>query len=182
VIRSNKRLWILSRLQLQLGLRSLLNLQLPLPTLQTRTPPAMRATSSSRYARLLWEYRSKADPNQDNSESGLLKLPNEIKLRIWTLAVTVDEPITPFQLRNKSNKFVWSIDQIDKKTHEKVVSRVPQLTAVQLAQTCRQLYQEVAATQVSDVHGAQISSFRCFREVIFLSTQVLRGKHSRDTV
>jgi len=78
-------------------------------------------------------HRSNADPKQGNTESGLLKLPNEIKEKIWTLAVTVDEPITPFQLRSKSNKFIWSLDQINKETRAKVVSAVPQLTAVQLS-------------------------------------------------
>ena len=78
-------------------------------------------------------HRSNADPKQGNTESGLLKLPNEIKEKIWTLAVTVDEPITPFQLRSKSNKFIWSLDQINKETRAKAVSAVPQLTAVQLS-------------------------------------------------
>jgi hypothetical protein len=81
----------------------------------------------------LGHHRSNADPKQDNTESGLLKLPNEIKQRIWTLAVTVDEPITPFQLRSKSNKFIWSLDQINKETRAKDASAVPQLTAVQLS-------------------------------------------------
>jgi hypothetical protein len=78
-------------------------------------------------------HRSSADLKQGNTESGLLKLPNEIKEKIWTLAVTVDEPITPFQLRSKSNKFIWSLDQINKETRAKAVSAVPQLTAVQLS-------------------------------------------------
>jgi hypothetical protein len=90
-----------------------------------------------------------------------LKLPNEIKLRIWTLAVTVDEPITPFQLRSKSNKFIWSKTQIKEGTPHKNVSAVPQLTAVQLAKVCRQLYQEVTATQlfykVNDFHFVKYS-------------------------
>jgi hypothetical protein len=88
-----------------------------------------------------------ADPYKDNSDSGLLKLPNEIKQRIFTLAVTVDEPIVPKQLRDKSNKFIWTKAQIDKKKHKYDVAAVPQLTAVQLAKTCKALYQEVAATQ-----------------------------------
>ncbi|KAE9374546.1 hypothetical protein N431DRAFT_543840 [Stipitochalara longipes BDJ] len=69
----------------------------------------------------------------DNTESGLLKLPNEVKQRIWSLAVTVEEPIVPQQIRDKSNKFIWTKDQINKKTHAIEIGAVPQLTAVQLA-------------------------------------------------
>lgn len=88
-----------------------------------------------------------ADPYKDNNESSLLKLPNEIKQRIFTLAVTVDEPIISQQLRDKSNKFIWTDAQNDEKKHRYDVAAVPQLAAVQLAQTCKALYQEVAATQ-----------------------------------
>ncbi|KAN0103103.1 hypothetical protein V8E51_011416 [Hyaloscypha variabilis] len=68
----------------------------------------------------------------ENSESGLLKLPTEVKQRIWSLAVTVEDPVVPQQIRDKSNKFIWSKDQINKKTHAIEIGAVPQLAAVQL--------------------------------------------------
>jgi hypothetical protein len=112
---------------------------------------------------LLGPDRSKADTEQDDIESRLLKLPNEIKQRIWTLAVTVDEPITPIQFRSKSNKFLWSINQTNQENDQRDVSAVPQLVAVQLAKVCRQLYQEIAATQlfykVNDFHFIKYSNW-----------------------
>jgi hypothetical protein len=80
----------------------------------------------------------------------LLKLAPEIKQMILTFAVTVDEPIEPVQLRAKSNKFVWSVSQIekDKNDHSKKVSAAPQLAAVQLSKVCKGLYNDVAGTKL----------------------------------
>ena len=75
-------------------------------------------------------------------------LPSEVKQRIWKFAVKVDEPIVPRQIRAKSNKFIWSKEQVNKKTHEIEIGAVPQLTAVQLARVCRSIYDDVATTHV----------------------------------
>jgi hypothetical protein len=78
----------------------------------------------------------------------LLKLPTEVKQRIWSLAVTVEDPVVPQQIRDKSNKFIWSKDQINKKTHAIEIGAVPQLAAVQLGRVCRSIYDDVATTHV----------------------------------
>jgi hypothetical protein len=107
---------------------------------------------------------------QDNTESGLLKLPAEIKQRIvgpsnrdnilvvrkltisivqWTLVIALDESIKPIQIRERSNKFIWSITQIDPKAQSgKCVENAPLLTVVALSKVCRTLYEEVSLTHL----------------------------------
>jgi hypothetical protein len=65
----------------------------------------------------------------------------------WSYAVTVDEPIEPRQLRERSNKFTWSKAQVTEKG-EKIVANAPTLTAVQLSRVCSTLYEEVALTHL----------------------------------
>jgi hypothetical protein len=69
----------------------------------------------------------------------------------WTLAITVDESIKPIQIRDRSNKFIWSEAQ-DKpdKSGEMTVSikEAPPLTVVALSQVCRTLYEEVSLTHL----------------------------------
>ncbi len=72
-------------------------------------------------------------------------------MRIWSLAVAVDEPITPVQLRAKSNKFVWSEQQIGEGgvRGEKTVAAVQPLAAVQLSLVCHATNSQVATAHVS---------------------------------
>jgi hypothetical protein len=95
----------------------------------------------------------------------LLKLPAEIKQKIWTLAITVDDPIEPIQLRERSNKFLWSRDQVDKIDRKKItVNAAFALTAVQLSKVCRTLYDEVALTHLFyKVNHFQFTTTRTYR-------------------
>ncbi len=92
-------------------------------------------------------------------------------MKIWALSITVDEPITPLQLRPKSNKFVWSSRQ-GKEWDKKCVSAAEPLVAVQLSLVCRLMYQEVAATHVS------IASAFCplLDHLINISVAILSGQ------
>lgn len=85
-----------------------------------------------------------------------MKLPTEIKLKIWNMSVTVEEPITPIQLTSKSNKFLWSTSQIVKTTkigrysiEKKVISAVAPLDVVALSAVCKEMYEDIALTHVS---------------------------------
>jgi hypothetical protein len=85
-----------------------------------------------------------------SSTCGLMKLPIEIRQKIFTLAVTVPEPITPIQVKIRSNKFFWTKSQKSNvtgqdKVHGKVYG-IPQLTVVQLSKVSRQFYAEVIQT------------------------------------
>jgi hypothetical protein len=71
-----------------------------------------------------------------------------VKQRIWTYAVAVEKPIEPHQIRPKSNKFIWSKEQITQKDGKINIAAAPQLTAVQLAKVCRSIYDDVATTHV----------------------------------
>lgn len=81
-----------------------------------------------------------------------MKLPIEIRQRIFTLAVTVPEPITPIQVKKRSNKFFWTKSQKSNVTgQDKVQGRVygiPQLTVVQLSKVSRQVYAEAIQTYI----------------------------------
>lgn len=72
--------------------------------------------------------------------------------KIWTLVIIVGEDIAPVQLREQSNKFLWSRKQIVVRivTREvlKGVDGPQPLTVVQLARVCRTLYEEVALTRL----------------------------------
>ncbi|KAF8865865.1 hypothetical protein BDZ45DRAFT_668282 [Acephala macrosclerotiorum] len=86
---------------------------------------------------------------QDNR---LLGLPEEIKQNIFTFVVTVEGPITPIQLRAKSNKFLWSKNQYikDQTTgiYKAVISAVKPLDVVALSSVCKQVYKEVSLTHL----------------------------------
>jgi hypothetical protein len=60
----------------------------------------------------------------------------------------VPEDITPIQVIEKSNMFIWSQSQIGNRTGEKDASGVEPLAAVQLSRVCKQLYEEVALTHL----------------------------------
>ena len=63
----------------------------------------------------------------------------------WILAITLDEPIEPMQLRERSNKFIWSKAQAKPDgSGKKTVKDAPPLTVVLLSRVCRTLYEEVA--------------------------------------
>ncbi|CZR59205.1 uncharacterized protein PAC_09097 [Phialocephala subalpina] len=85
-------------------------------------------------------------------DSRLLRLPEEIKQKIFTLVVTVDGPVTPMQLRAKSNKFIWSKDQYVKDGatggYKIDVSAVKPLDVVALTAVCKKVYQEVSLTHL----------------------------------
>ncbi|TAQ88297.1 hypothetical protein B7494_g3405 [Chlorociboria aeruginascens] len=77
------------------------------------------------------------------------RIPDEIKLRIWTLAVIVDEPIEPRQLRARSNKFVWSQAQVARDPYGPVsVGAVEPLAFVQLSKVSKELYNTVAGSHL----------------------------------
>jgi hypothetical protein len=79
------------------------------------------------------------------------ELPPEVRNHIWKLCVTVDNPIFPIQLCHKSNKFICSSSQIvqdENGISKKTISAVKPLTALQLAQVCHRIYDEVSNTHL----------------------------------
>ncbi|KAL2068286.1 hypothetical protein VTL71DRAFT_16384 [Oculimacula yallundae] len=79
----------------------------------------------------------------------LLTLPEEVRQRIWKYAVKEEEPITPYQVAPKSNKFFWNIAQVNA-AEASEASTLPDstlpgstLTAVALGKVCKQVYLEV---------------------------------------
>ncbi|KAH8594779.1 hypothetical protein B0O99DRAFT_672786 [Bisporella sp. PMI_857] len=77
----------------------------------------------------------------------LNKFPPEVREKIFTLAVTLEEPVIPDQAKAKSNKFLWDKKQRsnDRTTGPRLlISTVPQLASVQLSRVSRQVYQEVS--------------------------------------
>ncbi|KAF4628108.1 hypothetical protein G7Y89_g10044 [Cudoniella acicularis] len=84
-----------------------------------------------------------------NSQSPLLSLPNELKDRILNQAVIVDGDLTPRQIKTRSNKFFWNDSQKPGPGNR----RVPPLAAVALSRTCKQLYNEVAGTDLLYKHN-----------------------------
>ncbi|KAJ5043023.1 uncharacterized protein L3040_004411 [Drepanopeziza brunnea f. sp. 'multigermtubi'] len=81
-----------------------------------------------------------------------LRLPPEIKKRIYELATTLDKPITPIQLATGSNKFLWSIDQVTfNKNGCRIIkdpSLVAPLAAVSLSAVCKEMYTDVSLTHM----------------------------------
>lgn len=63
------------------------------------------------------------------------------------MAIIVTEPLLPFQLRPRSNKFVWSKSQVDDVMITNVHAEKP-LTVVELSKVCRTVYEEVALTRL----------------------------------
>lgn len=78
----------------------------------------------------------------------------EIRNRIFGFVVAVEEPIVPHQIREKSNKFVWSKDQFNSNTKNYVVNvgAVKSLDVFALSAVCKQIYEEVALTNVCLFH------------------------------
>ncbi len=84
-------------------------------------------------------------------------MPTEIKQKIWSMAVTLEEPITPIQLAPKSNKFLWSASQIVQTMpqpgnylgEKKVIAAVDGLDVVSLSAVCKEMYKDIALTHVS---------------------------------
>ena len=69
----------------------------------------------------------------------------------WSLAITEDESIEPFQIGERSNKFIWSKAQIENLVGSRrrvVVKNAAQLTVVALSKVCRTLYEEVSLTHL----------------------------------
>ncbi|KAH8683146.1 hypothetical protein BGZ60DRAFT_213129 [Tricladium varicosporioides] len=93
----------------------------------------------------------RAFATQANSETSLFKLPSELRNRIFILCVKSDDPIQPHQLRHKSNKFTWSKKQFN--GEELNIHGAPRLTAVQLADVCKQSYEEVANSHLFYKHN-----------------------------
>ncbi|KAI9049186.1 hypothetical protein LZ554_007033 [Drepanopeziza brunnea f. sp. 'monogermtubi'] len=81
-----------------------------------------------------------------------LRLPSEIKKRIYELATTLDKPITPIQLAYGSNKFLWSLDQVTFNENGygiiKDPSLVAPLAAVSLSTVCKEMYTDVSLTHM----------------------------------
>ncbi|KAI1766120.1 hypothetical protein GGR53DRAFT_529069 [Hypoxylon sp. FL1150] len=83
-----------------------------------------------------------------NSESSLFKkLPIDVRLQIWELAVYIPLTISPYQKGSGSNKFTRGNRHMDglfsDDYHEHKKMGTP--TAVLLAQTCRHIYAELEA-------------------------------------
>ncbi|KAI1411222.1 hypothetical protein F5Y13DRAFT_201435 [Hypoxylon sp. FL1857] len=83
---------------------------------------------------------------EQNGSTPFLKLPIELRLMIYELAVAVDGCVRVHQVTKRSNKFVWGDhnkqpgsngDELVRVTTEK------QLTVVSLGRTCRQIYSEL---------------------------------------
>ncbi|KAK8124715.1 uncharacterized protein PG998_000474 [Apiospora kogelbergensis] len=84
--------------------------------------------------------------------SRLLKLPVEVRLLIYELAVQVDELIQPQQIAEGSNKFVWD-QSLQLPCRHRVVhfylrDPIKRLVVTQLARTCRMIYHELEAKPV----------------------------------
>jgi hypothetical protein len=78
-----------------------------------------------------------------------VKLPEEIKQKIFAFAVALEEPIRPSQVKNRSNKFFWSESQRQVKEKGKEKDKVSStLTVVQLSKVSRQIYEEVIRTYI----------------------------------
>jgi hypothetical protein len=96
--------------------------------------------------------KNQTDDLQASGKCYLLdELPPEVRNSIWKLSVTVAGPIVPIQMCPKSNKFLWSDSQLVKEEDgaiKKKASAVKPLTAVQLAQVCHQVYDEVSNTHL----------------------------------
>lgn len=65
------------------------------------------------------------------------------------MCVISEGPIRPVQLVGKSNKFLWSSDQITGSPGVKNVGGAEPLTAVALTMVCKELYELVALGHVS---------------------------------
>ncbi|KAG4438127.1 hypothetical protein IFR05_006407 [Cadophora sp. M221] len=89
---------------------------------------------------------------EEKKKPTLMSLPNEVKQNIWTMAVFLEEDITPMQIAQRSNKFVWSLDQcVSPGTYN--VSAVPPLMAVNLSSVCKAMYNEVSKTHLFYRHN-----------------------------
>jgi hypothetical protein len=97
-----------------------------------------------------------ADNTQVNRTFRLMDLPPEMRQKIFEFAVMVSEPVTPLQIKNRSNKFFWSKSQFYNSKDEAGTKRgvqghvygKPQLTILQLCTVSRQIYAEVALTHL----------------------------------
>lgn len=110
-----------------------------------------------RYVNTPLGLRHEADNVKAKTTSGLMKLPAEIRQKIFALAVSVAEPVTPIQVKPRSNKFFWTKSQYfsnrnPKEVKEEVVQGqvfgIPQLTVVQLSKVSRQIYAEAIQTNL----------------------------------
>lgn len=114
-----------------------------------------------------------------------MSLPEEIKLNIWTLSVTLEEPVVPIQVREKSNKFLWSKAQRiqDPKTFgpKNSISAVPALAAVELSKVCKQLYAEIALARLFYKHNVFDLSYNRTSAIAYLvAITELRRDHIRS--
>lgn len=91
-----------------------------------------------------------------NNSFRLMDLPAEIRQRIFSLAVTTSESITPIHFKDRSNRFFWSKSQPEARDAKKYYRRrrqgyvygSPTLTAVQLSTVSKQVYTEVVRTHL----------------------------------
>ena len=91
-----------------------------------------------------------ANDLQHNDQSILFRFPTEIYDTILEMVVTEDVPIEPVQLRDRSNKFTWSM-QLRGHMYRPFgyeFGAVPHLTAVLLSKVCKKLYDDVAGTHL----------------------------------
>ncbi|KAK7965112.1 hypothetical protein PG988_010116 [Apiospora saccharicola] len=102
----------------------------------------------------------KKDVTQRNSGvSPFLRLPLELRIMIYEFAVYVDEPIRTQQAAKGSNKFVWGneVQRIHRgPIYFAFLASYKNLTATELARTCRMVYHDLEAQpvfyRVNDFH------------------------------
>ncbi|KAI0134236.1 hypothetical protein BJ170DRAFT_729473 [Xylariales sp. AK1849] len=101
----------------------------------------------------LMELKDEAHPNllvtRSNASSPFLKIPLEIRITIYEIAVAVEQPIHPRQVAQRSNKFDWRGDEGRRRMHHFIpIEQRKEQVVVQLAYSCRQVYHELESYPV----------------------------------